>query len=170
MARALVVFESVPAETRLIAMAVAHGVATRLPVDVASARDAPTAVPGDVRLLVVGGPGHPPVGPAAPRYGLHDWLDAVTLPRGVHVAAFDLRPDEPARLAADGAMGIERALVRGLGATAAAPPEHFLLTGPQGPLADGQDAHARRWGQALAEVVTPRPVVSAARAAAAAAG
>lgn len=170
MARALVVFESVSAQTRLMAMAVAQGLATRLPVDVACAQDAPTAVAGDVRLLVVGGPGHPPEGAAARRYGLREWLDAVTLPRGVHVAVFDLRPDEPARLAGDGAMGIERALVRGLGATAAAPPEHFLLTAPQGPLADGQDDRARRWGRALAEVVAPRPVVSAARAAVTAAG
>ena len=165
MARALVVFESVPGETRLIAMAVAQGLATRLPVDVACAQDAPIAVPGDVRLLVVGAPGHPPAEPAAPRYGLREWLEAVTLPRGLQVAAFDLRPDEPARFAADGAMGIERALIRGLGASPAAPPEHFLLTDAQGPLADGQDDRARRWGQALAEVVAPRPVFSAARAA-----
>lgn len=159
MARALVVFESMPGEIRRIAMAVAHGVATRLPVDVACAREAPVLVPADVHLLVVGGPGHPPAS-VEPAYGLPEWLEAVALPRGVNVATFDLRPDEPTRYTTDGAMGIEVALVRGLGGTPAAPPEHFLHPDPDGPLAEGEEDRARRWGQALAELVAPRPAVA----------
>ena len=51
MAGALVVYESVFGDAKLIAMAVAHGLCTRLPVDVACAREAPTQVSADVRLL-----------------------------------------------------------------------------------------------------------------------
>ncbi|TYP90753.1 hypothetical protein [Blastococcus xanthinilyticus] len=170
MARALVVFESDSDPTRQIAMALAHGLATRLPVDVACAREAPVAVPGDVCLLVAGGPAHLPGGAGRTRYGLDRWLGSVSLPRGVHAATFDLRPDEPARLASDGAIAAEMRLVRGLGATPAAPPEHFLLVGEAAGLAEGEEDRARRWGQALAEVVAPRRVVSAGRAGAAAAG
>ena len=158
MPRALVVYEAMPGDIRPVAMAIARGIATRLPVDVACAPDAPTLVHGDVRLLVVGGPGHPPGPEEAAPYGLRDWLDAVTLPRGVDVAAFDLRPDEPARRCTDGAMGIEMTLVRGLGGTPAAPPEHFVITDGRGLLADGEEDRARRWGQALAELVAPHRV------------
>src|SRR3954469_16115216 len=111
MTRALVVFESVFGDAKQIAMAIAEGLATRLPVDVASARDAPPQVPGDVRMLVVGGPNH---GFGMPRrstregaindhgaeipdttYGLHEWLDRAQLPRHIEAAAFDTRMDRP---------------------------------------------------------------------------
>ena len=58
MARALVVYESVFGDAKQIALAIAEGLATRLPVDVVTARDAPAQVPADVRMLVVGGPTH----------------------------------------------------------------------------------------------------------------
>src|SRR5215218_3526197 len=96
MTRALVVFESVFGDAKQIAMAIAQGLATRLPVDVASARDAPAQVPGDVRMLVVGGPNHVTSMPrqstrrgavtehgaqiADTTFGLHEWLDTVSLP------------------------------------------------------------------------------------------
>ena len=169
MGRALVVFESESEDSKRLALAIAHGLAVRLPVDVACAREAPVVVPADVRLVVAGGPAHPSAG-GAPVYGLVHWLAAVTLPRGVLAAAFDLRPDEPARWATDGAMATEVTLVRRLGATPAAPAEHFLLTGPEGAPVAGEEDRARRWGQALAEIAAPRAVVSAGRAGAAGAG
>jgi hypothetical protein len=174
MARALVVYESVFGDAKQIAMAIAEGLATSLPVDVASARDAPVQVTADVRMLVVGGPNHVFSMPRETTrdgavkdhgaeitdttFGLHEWLDAVQLPRAIHAAAFDTRMDHPKLIGKlDHASKTEEKLLRGLGATLAAPAEHFFVTGTTGPLADGEEDRARRWGVALAELVAARP-------------
>ncbi|MGY1804372.1 hypothetical protein ACI78T_13930 [Blastococcus sp. SYSU D00922] len=174
MARALVVYESVFGDAKAIAMAIAEGLASRLPVDVASARDAPIQVSGDVRMLVVGGPNHAfgmprqatregavrDQGADIPdtHYGLHEWLDRVQLPRVINAAAFDTRMDHPKLITKlDHAAKSEEKLLRGLGATLAAPAEHFFVVDTKGPLADGEEDRARRWGQALGELVAARP-------------
>jgi hypothetical protein len=174
MARALVVYESVFGDTQRIALAIAEGLATRLPVDVVSARDAPARVSADVRMLVVGGPTHAFGMPSETtregavkdhgaeipdtRYGLHEWLDKVQLPRSTSAAAFDTRMDHPKLITKlDHAARSEEKLLRGLGATIAAPAEHFLVTEVTGPLADGEEDRARRWGRALGELVAARP-------------
>ncbi|MGY1836157.1 hypothetical protein ACI79P_13695 [Blastococcus sp. SYSU DS0510] len=175
MAGALVVYESVFGDARRVAMAVAHGLCGRLQVDVACAREAPMLVPADVRLLVVGGPTHA-LGMPRPAtregtvreheavipdvtFGLHEWLDHVRLPRGIQAAAFDTRIDRPVLVTAlDHAARTEETLLRRLGATLAAPAEHFLVSDVAGPLLDGEEDRARRWGQALAELVAPHPI------------
>jgi hypothetical protein len=177
MIRALVVYESVFGDAKQIAMAIAEGLATRLPVDVASAREAPAQVPGDVRMLVVGGPNH---GFSMPRrssregavkqqgadipdttFGLHEWMDRVQLPPRIEAAAFDTRMDRPTLITKlDHASKTEEKLLRGLGATLASPAEHFFVTGTRGPLADGEADRARRWGAALADLVVVRPATA----------
>jgi hypothetical protein len=174
MTRAVVVYESVFGDAKQIALAVAEGLATRLPVDVVSAREAPTQVPADVRMLVVGGPNHAfsmprkstregavkDHGAEIPdtRFGLHEWLDAVQLPRAISAAAFDTRMDRPTLITKlDHAAKTEEKLLRRLGATLAAPAEHFFVTDTKGPLVDGEVDRARRWGQALGELVATRP-------------
>lgn len=174
MARALVVYESVFGDARTIAMAIAEGLATRLPVDVASARDAPVQLPADVRMLVVGGPTHafgmpsPTTREGAvrddgadipdPGFGLHEWLDRVQVPRGLSAAAFDTRMDRPRLITKlDHAAKTEEKLLRGLGVTLAAPAEHFVVTDKKGPLAEGEEDRARQWGKALGEMVAARP-------------
>lgn len=174
MARALVVYESVFGDARSIALAIAEGLATRLPVDVVAAREAPAQVSGDVRMLVVGGPNHAlgmpkkatregaieQYGAEIPdtTFGLHEWLDTVALPRVMNAAAFDTRMDHPKLITAfDHAAKTEEKLLRGLGATLAAPAEHFLVVDAKGPLADGEEDRARRWGRALGELVAARP-------------
>ena len=174
MSRALVVFESVFGDGKRIAMAIAEGLATRLPVDVASARDAPAQVPGDVRMLVVGGPNHAfsmprestregavkEHGAEIPdtRFGLHEWLDMVQVPRAISAAAYDTRMDHPKLVTTlDHAAKTEEKLLRSLGATLAAPAEHFFVTDTKGPLVDGEEDRARRWGRALGELVAARP-------------
>jgi flavodoxin len=174
MARALVVYESVFGDAMTIALAIAEGLATRLPVDVVEARDAPAQVATDVRMLVVGGPNHAlgmpkeatregaikDYGADIPdtSFGLHEWLDTVQLPRVMNAAAYDTRMDHPKLVTRfDHAAKTEEKLLRGLGATLAAPAEHFFVVDAKGPLADGEEDRARRWGQALGELVAARP-------------
>lgn len=174
MARALVVYESIFGDAKTIALAIAEGLATRLPVDVVEARDAPAQVSTDVRMLVVGGPNHAfgmpkeatregaitDYGADIPdtSFGLHEWLDTVQLPRVMNAAAFDTRIDRPKLVTTfDHAAKTEEKLLRGLGATLAAPAEHFFVVDAKGPLADGEEDRARRWGRALGELVAARP-------------
>jgi hypothetical protein len=174
MDRALVVYESVFGDAKRIALAIAEGLASRLPVDVASAREAPPRVPADVRMLVVGGPNHafsmprPTTREGAVKdhgaeipdtsFGLHEWLDQVQVPRGLSAAAFDTRMDHPRLITKmDHASKTEEKLLRGLGVGLAAPAEHFIVTDMKGPLADGEEDRARRWGVALGELVAARP-------------
>ena len=171
MSPALVVYESVFGDAKQIALAIAEGLATRLSVDVVSAREAPSQLPSDVRMLVVGGPNHafsmprPATREGAIKehgadipdttVGLHEWLDRAQVPPGVPAAAFDTRMDRPRLVTKmDHASRTEEKLLRGLGATLAAPAEHFFVTDTKGPLADGEEERASQWGRALAEIVT----------------
>jgi len=173
MTRALVVYESVFGDARQIALAIAEGLATRLPVDIASAGEAPRQVPPEVRMLVVGGPNHA-FGMPRPAsregavtqhdadipdtsFGLHEWLDQVQVPRVLNAAAFDTRVDHPKVVTwMDHAAKTEEKLLRGLGAALAAPAEHFFVADTKGPLLDGEEDRARRWGRALGEMVAAR--------------
>jgi hypothetical protein len=168
MDRALVVYESVFGDAKTIALAVAEGLASRLPVDVASAREAPPRVPADVRMLVVGGPNHafsmprPATREGAVKdhgaeipdtsFGLHEWLDQVQVPRGLSAAAFDTRMDHPKLITKmDHASKTEEKLLRHLHCRIVAPAEHFLVTSPQGPLLAGEEQRAREWGATLGD-------------------
>ena len=171
MASAVVVYESVFGDAEKIARAIAVGLASHLDVDVVAARDAPRQLGSDVRLLVVGGPNHALSMPrqstregavkqygaqiADTRRGLHEWLDAVRVDgRGTLAAAFDTRSDHPKLLVKlDHAARAEEKLLRGHGLRIVAPAEHFYVTDAKGPLADGEEERARRWGAALAEMV-----------------
>ena len=171
MAGAVVVYESIFGDGEKIARAVAEGLSAHLEVKVVAAKDAPTELGPDVRLLVVGGPNHAMSMPrpatraeAITKYGadmgdissgLHEWLDAATVPAGMSAAAFDTRMDHPKLVTKlDHASRTEEKLLHKLGATLAAPAEHFHVVDAKGPLADGEEDRARLWGQALAEIVT----------------
>jgi hypothetical protein len=174
MTRALVVYESVFGDAKQIALAIAEGLATRLPVDVVAAREAPSQVPEGVRMLVVGGPNHafgmprPATREGAvrdhgadipdPTFGLHEWLDRARVPRGLSAAAFDTRMKRPTLITKlDHAAKSEEKLLRGLGVTLAAPAEHFFVSDVKGPVLEGEEDRARRWGKALGELVAARP-------------
>jgi hypothetical protein len=87
--------------------------------------------------------------------GLHEWLDAATFAGAISGAAFDTRMDHPKFVTAlDHASRTEEKLLHKLGATLAAPAEHFHVVDAKGPLVDGEEDRARQWGQALAEIVT----------------
>jgi hypothetical protein len=172
MAGAVVVYESLFGDAEKIARAVAAGLSGHLDVEVIAATDAPYELGSDVRLLVVGGPNHATSMPrpstrkgAAEQYGasavadttagLHEWLEAATVPGGISAAAFDTRMDHPKFVTKlDHASRTEEKLLRKLGATLAAPAEHFFVVDAKGPLADGEEDRARQWGAALSEIVT----------------
>jgi hypothetical protein len=171
MTSAVVVYESVFGDAERIARAIAHGLSGHLDVEVIAAADAPQQLGPDVRLLVVGGPNHAMSMPrpstregAVDQYGakiadtttgLHEWLDAATVPGGLSAAAFDTRMDHPKLITKmDHAAKAEEKLLHRLGASLVAPAEHFHVVDAKGPLAHGEEDRARMWGAALAEIVT----------------
>jgi hypothetical protein len=173
--RALVVFESMFGNTKTIATAVAEGVASLLPVDTVAVDVAPSNLPADVGLIVVGAPTHAfgmskrstRESAAEQRsqtvtsmaIGLREWLASVEPPAyTVAAAAFDTRINRP-RVPGSAAHKAERRL-RSLGFRSAASPTTFWVTGTAGPLADGELDRARRWGEMLAAGVVSSPAAS----------
>jgi flavorubredoxin len=171
MASAVVVYESVFGDAEKIARAIAEGLSSHFDVDVVAAKDAPHQLGSDVRLLVVGGPNHAMGMPkpatregAVKQYGaeiadtatgLHEWLEKVQAAGALAGAAFDTRMDHPKLVTKmDHASKTEEKLLHRLGATLAAPAEHFHVVDTRGPLAHGEEERARLWGQAIAEIVT----------------
>ena len=167
---ALVVYESMFGNTRRIALAIAEGIAGKLPVRTLEVGDAPEVVAGDVDLLVVGGPTHvhgmssastrrsaaeratDPL--VSQRLGIREWLDHAT-PQGpnVHAAAFDTRISGMALITGSAARGYTKRL-RADGFLVDTPAQSFLVTAKAEPgddaLVPGQVEQARAWGAALA--------------------
>ncbi len=178
MTRALVVYESVFGDGRTIAHAIADGLSTSVPADVVAATEAPDEVGPDVGLLVVGGPNHAFGMPrpstregAVKQYGadildtsagLHEWLEAVRVAGGQLLsAAFDTRGSgHPVLTRMDHAARTEEKLLGRLGTQVIAPAEHFFVVDAKGPLVEGEEDRARRWGRTLAELVASRSVSS----------
>jgi hypothetical protein len=165
MRRALVVVESMFGNTRSLAGAVADGLATRMQVEVVGVGDAPSVIPRDVELVVVGGPTHafsmtrPGTRLAAfdqgakahvgTDIGIREWLAG--LDRGTTdplVAAFDTRIRK-AGVPGSAARAATRRLRR-LGFRVTAPAQSFYVMGTSGPLLDGELGRARVWGAQLA--------------------
>jgi hypothetical protein len=175
MSRALVVYESVFGDARAIAAAIAEGLAPAVPADVAAAREAPGELGSDIRLLVVGGPNHAFGMPrpstregAVKQYGasipdtgtgLHEWLEAVRVTgTTMAAAAFDTRGGgHPMLSKMDHASKTEEKLLAKLGARIVAPAEHFFVVDAKGPLVEGEEERARRWGATLAGLVAADP-------------
>jgi hypothetical protein len=172
MVRALVVYESVFGDARAIAHAIADGLSGSIPAEVVAAPEAPAEIGRDVGLLIVGGPNHAFGMPrpstregAVKQYGadipdtgtgLHEWLEAVQVAGGgIAAAAFDTRGSgHPMLTKMDHAARTEEKLLGRLGAAVIAPAEHFFVADTKGPLVEGEEERARRWGQTLAELVT----------------
>ncbi len=168
--RALVVYESIYGNTRAIAFAIGEGIAARMPVEIVDVADAPVSLPGDVTLVVAGGPthGHGMPTPSSradairrsegrsawSEIGIREWLDGVGLAReGVAAAAFDTRIKGPALIWGSAARPIAGRL-REHGYALADEPQSFLVGGPTGSPFDriipGEIDRARAWGAHLA--------------------
>jgi hypothetical protein len=171
----MVVYESVFGDARTIAHAIAEGLSRAISVvDVVSAAEAPAEIGPDVELLVVGGPNHAFGMPrpstrdgAVKQYGadirdtavgLHEWLETVRVPSNVSAAAFDTRGSgHPILTKMDHAARTEEKLLGKRGATMVARAEHFFVVDTKGPLVEGEEDRARRWGRTLAAAIGSRP-------------
>ena len=170
MTRALVVYESMFGNTRSIAQAVAEGLSAEIETDTVEVGAAPTSVPEDVTLLLVGGPTHAfgltrartredagrqAGGPViSDRTGLREWLSELDRRPGLPTATFDTRIEKP-RAPGSAARAAERRLRRA-GFTIAVPAESFYVTGTTGPLTDGEVDRARGWGEEISRRVGMR--------------
>jgi flavodoxin len=162
--RALVVYESMFGNTRTIAEAIAAGLAERFEVTLTEVGEAPHRVPGDVGLLVVGGPTHAfglsrsstrrdagkqaggPDGLVSPGLGIREWLGDLEPHPGLPAATFDTHIDKRFPGSAAGAAK-KRLQARGYSVRAA---ESFHVTDTRGPLSEGEEARARTWAKELA--------------------
>ena len=166
---ALVVYESMYGNTRLIAEAVARGLTAHAKVDTTEVAVAPKEIPADIDLLVVGGPTHAfsmsrpstredarrdgAIGTAAT--GIREWIDGLGPQRPpIRVATFDTKVAKP-RLPGSAARSALRKLRR-LGFTPVAPARTFLVEGKSGPLLSGQEDAATGWGEKLSASVVDR--------------
>lgn len=167
-----IVHESLYGTNRGLACEIAEGVGVSHSVAVFEADEAPSMVPVDLDLLVVGGPNHKTAlptpetrgeataeGPNAVRAadrGLREWLDDLEVGRGgQRVAVWDTRMASPRVLARmdRGSRMIAKRLRR-RGCRLIAEPEHFSSSDGVGGLVDGELERARAWGEQLGRLVT----------------
>ena len=147
----LVVFDTQFGNTEKVARAIGKALESSGPVLVTSIDEIGANDLDGVDLLVVGGPtqGH------RARKPLRDWVDNLSpkvLDR-VAIAAFDTRLDWPKVLSGSAANTIEH-IVRHHRARLVVPPKSFIVSESEGPLAEGELAHAVEWAEALAVKAT----------------
>lgn len=171
--RALVIYESMFGNTRDVAHAVADGVGSRMPVELIEVADAPSVIPADVALVLIGGPTHAH-GLSSPKSradaagragdklvsrggGLAEWLDEVEAAAGpVAAVAFDTRIKGPGLLWGSAAKAATK-LLQARHFSVIAQPVSFLVGGPTGPmfnrLEPGERERATAWGAGIAEAL-----------------
>ena len=168
--RAVVVFESMFGNTRLVAERVARGLSAAGEVDVLPVGEATSEALDGVDLLVVGGPTHVhgmttprtrdaaheqahrpdasvTLDPEAEGPGLREWFDRLTIPAGCRAAAFDTRARGPAVLTGRASKGIAKRL-DDHGATLVAQSESFQVD-RENHLVAGEASRAEAWGKDL---------------------
>jgi hypothetical protein len=170
--RALVVYESMFGNTERIARAIRDGLRQSVPAEIVPAYRAPTIVPADVRLLVVGGPTHafsmsrPSTRQEARQQddvvmpievGIREWLDALATdtrsstgrrPHHLEVATFDTRIAKVRRLPGSAARSAAK-LLRRMGLQLLTPSASFFVDESTGPIREVEIDRAFRWGEEL---------------------
>jgi hypothetical protein len=165
---ALVVYESMFGNTKAVAEAVALGLSSTFDVDLVECSRAPSPLPENVTMVVVGAPTHAfglsrestredarrqlRDGDHPSESGLREWLDGlppVDAGAGHHpvTAAFDTKVSRP-RLPGSAAHAAARRFKR-LGYTQLVAPQTFFVEGSHGPLVDGTSDAAFEWGRDL---------------------
>jgi len=171
---ALIIVESMFGNTRTIADSVAAGLRTYMPVEVRDVSEAPTEIPADVNLLLVGAPTHR-YGMSRPRTrriaagqgatasidkGVREWLKEVTgVPRGLLATTFDTRNAVP-WVPGSAAKAVARRLSR-LGCHIIVRPESFHVEViPDGPLTPRDPERAEDWGKMIGRGLERRGLLS----------
>jgi flavodoxin len=163
--RALVVYESMFGNTRLIAEAIGRGLATEFGVDVVEVDSAPMST-DDYDVLLIGGPTHAfSMSTKQSRSdtaakaegevessgrGIRDWIGAIAPHRDrSQFVTFDTRYDKPTWITGSAARRAASKLQK-RGFVKLAPSISFFITKSEGPLADGEEERAFEWGEQLA--------------------
>ena len=171
MPRALVVYESMFGNTKLIAEAIAAGLDEHLQVVLAEVSAAPAVIGPQTDLLVVGGPTHAfGLSKASTRrqaggqtegelvskgVGIREWIEGLpTLAADVAAATFDTKIRKP-NLPGSAASGAEKRL-RKRGFRILLLAETFYVDGPDGPLTVGEQERARQHGVRLGAMAAAR--------------
>ena len=167
---ALVVYESLYGNTKLIAEAVGEGLAREITTDVVEVGVSSTD-PSESNLLVVGGPthqfglsrkssrqqgaddSHEPV--ISLDVGIREWIEDLRRVPGGMAATFDTSIRKP-NLPGSAARGAAKRLKK-LGYRILVPGEIFLVEGGKGPITDGELDRAHEWGHMLALKVVSNP-------------
>ena len=169
MTKALIVVESYFGNTRAIAEAVAAGlIEGSVDAQVVDVSQAPSALPADLDLLVLGAPTHnrglptatsrakacEQAGSGEASHGIGGWLETTAIPASTGAAAFDTVISK-GWLSGSAAKAIAKALQRQQGRRTASV-RSFMVAASKGPLAAGQESDARSWGRELAVSVGSR--------------
>jgi hypothetical protein len=171
--RAVLVYESMYGNTRLVADGIADGLVEALEVTVVRVGEVGPKLLDGVDLLVVGGPTHAwsmsrpntrrkavqaAQQPGSNVYlergvngtGVREWLATLERRAGLAAAAFDTRMPGPAILTGRASRAIARQLRRH-GYQLVVPPESFRVSRTN-ELLPGEQARARIWGKQIAAV------------------
>lgn len=170
---ALVVYESMFGSTKAVAEAVAAGLHTAMPVEVVEVGELAATQDGgsvdeEVTLLVVGGPTHafsmsrastredagkeaPPQGLVSTGVGIREWIETLSVPKGLLFAAFDTKVATP-HLPGSAAKAAAKRLHK-KGGTPAVAAQSFAVNGKADGLVEGELEAARAWGRALGSTV-----------------
>ncbi|MEZ7787497.1 flavodoxin family protein [Actinomyces naeslundii] len=169
MTKALIVVESYFGNTRAIAEAVAAGlIEGGVEAQVIDVSQAPSALPADLDLLVLGAPTHnrglptatsrakacEQAGSGEASHGIGGWLETTAIPASTGAAAFDTVISK-GWLSGSAAKATVKALQRHQGRQTASV-RSFVVTASKGPLADGEKTDAHSWGRELADLASSR--------------
>jgi len=143
----VILFDSDYGNTREIAEALAMDFRATGPVEVVKVRTrAAASLPAHIDLLVAGSPTHMHH-LSRPMRGYLEQLPAKSL-AGLDAAAFDTRNQGWKLMTGAASGGIARQLQKH-GAHLVVRPESFQVVAKEGPLADGEVAHAHMWAQQI---------------------
>lgn len=166
--KALVVYESMFGNSKMVAQAIGAGLSESMDVEVTAADSAPSTVPPDVGLLVIGGPTHafsmsrPSTredavkqgATATTGIGLREWLADLPPRAGTAtVTTFDTRANGARHLPGSAAKSAARS-ARHHGFTHVERGESFYVDGTAGPLLDGEIERATAWAREIAGTVS----------------
>ena len=169
MTRALIIVESCFGNTRAIADSVAAGLIDGgVDAQVVDVDEAPSCLPADLDLLILGAPTHnrglptaatrakacAQAGSGKASHGIGGWLETTVIPASTTAAAFDTVISK-GWLSGSAAKAIAKALQRHQGRRTASV-RNFVVTASKGPLATGQESDARSWGHELADSANTR--------------